>query len=227
MKLKHAHRAFVRGGGRSRSAFVRCGHRGCTSTTSCRRRGKRRHSGGDSFARQLRCSRRSGGERRRWRRRPRRGESFLRVHWVAVPQAMRARRVNRETPSSGADAAAGSDTDFEVIRLVVESPCSQFTRECQRLGHPPRLNKSPFCRRPWRRRWCRPPDAWMARARWHRHDWRRWWSRRRTTSARRCDTSGYWVAVPRQSHARRLNDHTQERAPRGVTEILLRFQACT
>jgi hypothetical protein len=40
----------------------------------------------------------AGGASRRWRRRRRRssggGESFLRVYWVAVPQAVRARRAN-------------------------------------------------------------------------------------------------------------------------------------
>jgi hypothetical protein len=30
-----------------------------------------------------------------WLARPWRGESFLRVHWVAVPELLRARRVNR------------------------------------------------------------------------------------------------------------------------------------
>jgi hypothetical protein len=43
-------------------------------------------------------------QRRSWRAHPRHrvewagpggGESFLRVHWVAVPEALRARRVNR------------------------------------------------------------------------------------------------------------------------------------
>jgi hypothetical protein len=31
----------------------------------------------------------------------------------------------------------------ESTRLVVESPWSQFTSECQRFGHPPRLDKQP------------------------------------------------------------------------------------
>jgi hypothetical protein len=35
------------------------------------------------------------------RPRARRGESFMRVHWVAVPEAMRARRVNRRATSRG------------------------------------------------------------------------------------------------------------------------------
>jgi hypothetical protein len=29
-------------------------------------------------------------------------------------------------------------------RLVVETPWSQVTSECQQFGHPPRLNNSPF-----------------------------------------------------------------------------------
>jgi hypothetical protein len=33
-----------------------------------------------------------------------------------------------------------------------------------------------------------------------------------TGGSHRPHTSGYWVAVPRQSHARRLNNHSQERA---------------
>jgi hypothetical protein len=32
----------------------------------------------------------------------------------------------------------------ESARLVVESPWLQFTSECQRFGHPPRRNNSPF-----------------------------------------------------------------------------------
>jgi hypothetical protein len=36
------------------------------------------------------------------------GESFLRVHWVAVPEAMRARRVNRPLPAGEALPQAGS-----------------------------------------------------------------------------------------------------------------------
>jgi hypothetical protein len=32
------------------------------------------------------------------------GESFLRVHWFAVPKAMRARRVNRHHPPGGGGA---------------------------------------------------------------------------------------------------------------------------
>jgi hypothetical protein len=34
--------------------------------------------------------------------------------------------------------------DGESKRLVVGSPRSQFTSECQRFGHPPRLDKVPF-----------------------------------------------------------------------------------
>jgi hypothetical protein len=36
------------------------------------------------------------------------GESFLRVHWVAVPKAMRARRVNRRRAHGGGAEAAGA-----------------------------------------------------------------------------------------------------------------------
>jgi hypothetical protein len=36
------------------------------------------------------------------------GESFLRVHWVAVPKAMRARRVNRRRCRAGARGAAAA-----------------------------------------------------------------------------------------------------------------------
>jgi hypothetical protein len=32
----------------------------------------------------------------------------------------------------------------ESKRLLIESPWSQFTSECQRFGHPPRLDKKPF-----------------------------------------------------------------------------------
>jgi hypothetical protein len=38
------------------------------------------------------------------------GESFLRVHWVAVPEALRARRVNRRR-RAGRAAAGGAGRD--------------------------------------------------------------------------------------------------------------------
>jgi hypothetical protein len=98
------------------------------------------------------------------------GESFLRVHWVAVPEAVRARRVNRRrrqlrSAARRAAQVAGPhiswhppDGEFSTVllissavlimkcaaggrpRLVVEPLWSQFTSECQHLGHPPRLN---------------------------------------------------------------------------------------
>eukprot|EP01047_Picozoa_sp_COSAG01_P009788 COSAG01_NODE_405_length_17466_cov_554.403697_20_plen_76_part_00 len=40
--------------------------------------------------------------------------------------------------------AAATPPRGESKRLVVESPWSQFTSECQRFGHPPRLDKTPF-----------------------------------------------------------------------------------
>jgi|EP01047_Picozoa_sp_COSAG01_P014516 hypothetical protein len=41
------------------------------------------------------------------------GESFLRVHWVAVPQASCARRVNRRRPERARSAAAGGGAPEE------------------------------------------------------------------------------------------------------------------
>eukprot|EP01047_Picozoa_sp_COSAG01_P023278 COSAG01_NODE_1404_length_10443_cov_29.217517_9_plen_138_part_00 len=31
-----------------------------------------------------------------------------------------------------------------ILAVLVESPWGQFTSQCQRVGHPPQLNKSPF-----------------------------------------------------------------------------------
>jgi hypothetical protein len=45
----------------------------------------------------------------------------------------------------------------ESTRPGVESPWSHFTSECQRFGHPPRLDKQPFCLQVARRRsWWAP-----------------------------------------------------------------------
>jgi hypothetical protein len=45
-------------------------------------------------------------------------------------------------PRAEADLRAGGSGESK--RLVVESPWLQVTSECQRFGHPPRLNKLPF-----------------------------------------------------------------------------------
>jgi hypothetical protein len=44
------------------------------------------------------------------------GASFLRVHWVAVPEALRARRVNR--------LAGARDRLLQGARMIIGSPCA-------------------------------------------------------------------------------------------------------
>jgi hypothetical protein len=84
------------------------------------------------------------------------GELFLRVHWVAVPEALRARRGNRRRSTvahagrsrpagAGGVAAHGSaergrPLPGAPISLMIEAPWVHATSECQRLRRPPRLN---------------------------------------------------------------------------------------
>jgi hypothetical protein len=53
------------------------------------------------------------------------GESLLRVHWVAVPEALRARRVNRRRRHAGAQhrrvgGSGGGGGSRDVLRVRVE-----------------------------------------------------------------------------------------------------------
>jgi hypothetical protein len=80
------------------------------------------------------------------------------LHWVAVPQAMRARRVNRRssniwptTPSCRrrcrrrrrrAGTCPASPASSVSVSQLIEAPCSRFAIDRQRCGHPQRLNQA-------------------------------------------------------------------------------------
>jgi hypothetical protein len=69
--------------------------------------------------------------------------------WVVVAAAAQPLQPLPQPGDDGATAAAAAARQLppppaghgESKRLVVESPWSQFTSECQRFGHPPRLDK--------------------------------------------------------------------------------------
>jgi hypothetical protein len=63
---------------------------------------------------------------------------------LSVPEALRVDCLvdpGREAAGCALHVPAGGGGELK--RLVVESPWSQLTSECQRFGHPPRLDKQP------------------------------------------------------------------------------------
>jgi hypothetical protein len=64
----------------------------------------------------------------------------IRIVMVAVKYGFMG-RADYEVIQRSADSLQTMDLMGESKRLVVESPWSQFTRECQRFGHPPRPDK--------------------------------------------------------------------------------------
>jgi hypothetical protein len=61
-----------------------------------------------------------------------------------APQSGHGSSGQQQGGGGGGGGDGGGDDVGESKRLVVESPWSQFTSECQRFGHPPRLDKQPF-----------------------------------------------------------------------------------
>jgi hypothetical protein len=97
-----------------------------------------------------------GAGTRRWRR----GESFLRVHWVAVPEELRARRVNRLQDTHAAEMSTLRETVEQLRARLSEASDHLGERAAQQVPNTLSGKPTPFPGNPTP---FRPPTAgWAA-----------------------------------------------------------------